>query len=385
MSAFVCKPDPLQSIFVSPPTMELSVRLPSDVFVLPSPLYGAVDTSDAFDTPPAYAASSSSTASASSSSHPSLTAYIQLKVPATASTSYSLASLSAKLVASESLMYNNGGFEQSFPIELTSNPLRHPCTLQPGRTYEFIAQIACPRNLPPSVQLQDARLRYKLHATAKITPTTRGWFSLAKTLTAEREVRVVQAAPEEAFDFSHVKYVSIDGLGSTCISVPPSPCKIGESTQLGLTLPSKDARDCIEHVQMQLVQQTQICKSSRSSIYTQTIPTLALKLHTQPSPGPVDFASQKGYSAEDSVLEAHFSIPTDVQPSTLAGSTAVINVSHRMQMTINFKHTPHSFACSWPVTLAHPHAVRSSAIDPLPPYSKHTLPAPLPPPSLQTL
>ncbi len=146
--------------------------------------------------------------------------------------------------------------------------------------------------------------------------------------------------PEEAFDFSHVKYVSIDGLGSTCISVPPSPCKIGESTQLGLTLPSKDARDCIEHVQMQLVQQTQICKSSRSSIYTQTIPTLALKLHTQPSPGPVDFASQKGYSAEDSVLEAHFSIPTDVQPSTLAGSTAVINVSHRMQMTINFKHTP---------------------------------------------
>ncbi|KAI3476163.1 hypothetical protein L1887_62275 [Cichorium endivia] len=134
MSAFVCKPDPLQSIFLSPPTMELSVRLPSDVFVLPSPLYGAVDTTDAFDTPPAYAASSSSTASASPSSHHSLTAYIQLKVPATASTSYSLASLSAKLVASESLMYNNGGFEQSFPIELTSNPLRHPYAARPTDT-----------------------------------------------------------------------------------------------------------------------------------------------------------------------------------------------------------------------------------------------------------
>lgn len=364
--------------------MELSVRLPSDVFVLPSPLYGAADSSDAFDTPPAYAASFSSTPSASSSSHHTLATYIQLKVPSLASGSYGLASLCAKLVASESLMYNNGGFEQSFPIELTSNTLRQPCTLQPGHTYDFVAHIACPRNLPPSVQLQDARLRYKVRATAKITPT-KGRFGLAKTLTAEREVTVAQAAPEEAFDFSHVKYVSIDGLGSTCISVPPSPCKIGEPTQLCLTLPNQQARDSIEDVQMELVQQTQICKRSRSSTYTQTKPTLALKLHTQQPPTQNEVTSEKGGSAQDNVLEAQFSIPTDAQPSTLVGSTAVINVSHRMQMSINFKHTPHKFVCSWPVTLAHPHAVRSSTIDPLPPYSKHTLPTHLPLPSLQTL
>ena len=383
--------------------MELRIRLSQPVFVVPSETHLYKD--ETVDLPPAYclascssSASSSSysasTSSPTSSYQQTLSVLITLSVPSTQASRHVLTSLDTKLVASESLAYNNGGFEQSFPIDIDHRvPLPQQIDLEPGQTYEFQADIPYPSHLPPSVQLPDARLVYKVRAKAKVQPTSckDSWLGAilpCKTLSAQTGLTVLQAAETEPDLFSTIKYVSIRGLGSTCISMTPSPCVMGENTLLCLTLPDAKAKSKVASLQLRLVQDSYICSRHRAveASSRNYKPRKMFELERVPSQtsDPTVLVGEKGRSLlnASSRFEAEFRIPehADVQPSTLFGSSAVIHVSHHLHLTVRYSDSEgpdtepnQSYTCSWPITLSRPEAVSRRVTDDLPPYTSADL------------
>ena len=377
--------------------MELIVRLSQAVLVVPSG--SQLHKRQTFDAPPAYETVLSSPSSSAlepssspSSSHPTLTAQITLKVPSTQTTIHRLTSLTAKLIAFESLAFSNGGFEQSHPINISVRvPIPPQLNLQPGRTYTFSAQLPCPPDMPPSVELPAARLKYKVRVKAKIQPcgSKASWLGSVlpgRTLTSQTDLLVVQAAQLESFVlFSTIKYVSIDGLGSTCISMAPSPCVVGESTMLNLSFADSDAKAKISNVELDLIQDSYIQSRQRScsTASRQHKPRRVFQLQSTPTASQApcgasrlpDSVSKKGRArlTGDNLFEAAYQVPdqADAQPSTIPGSKAAIHVSHYLQLTIHFVDAEQlkSYTCAWPITLAHPEAVSFLASDDLPAYT----------------
>lgn len=383
--------------------MELTVRLSHPVLVLPSACQ--LREQEACDRPPAYdtlasnISSSSLTAlslsSSSSSSYlpPStgtiLSAYVTLRVPS----NLTLTTLTAKLVAYESIAYNNGGFEQSRPVEVSvSVPLPSHLGLQPRHTYGFKADLPCPVDMPPSVQLQDARLKYKVRVKARLQPTSfkacwLGSILRSKTLLAQTDLLVLQAAEIESDHFSHIRRLPIDGLASTCIAMVPSSCLIGDRVLLSLTLADHAAKEEIAKVELALVQDTHIRSRLRplSRSTGQSKPRLLLELESRSRPSSFDVQELvKGKIRPPAFIssETEFQLPTqvEVQPSTQVGSNTMIHVSHHLQLRIYLSDScsaaigqTRSVTCSWPITLAPSESFLSHPANQLPVYTRADL------------
>lgn len=400
--------------------MELTVNLPDPVLVLTRKEEQLTTTT--VDAPPAYqpsllrynsyssvssessSSSFSSLASSSSSisldtvpssSRQTITARITLKVPSNAKSGHVLTSLTAKLVANESLAYNNGGFEQNFPVKTTlSVPLPSQLDLVNGQTYSFKAHIPCLEQMPLSVQLPDARVAYKIQVKAKLRSASLkdSWLASVlntKTLVAQTDLLVVQAAECESDLFSNINYVSIDGIGSTCISRPPSPCLIGDTTSLCLTLPDSQSKARISKIDLALHQYSflrsrQFFSASSTRHYKPT-QIFALEWLSQPTRAAAQSAmSEKGQVVDNgsNMLEARFRIPyrAELQPDIEFGSGSVVSVSHHLQMTIHYLDSAasslrqtRSHTCAWSITVAHPSAVSRRLTDDLPPYTPSDL------------
>ncbi|CCF49536.1 hypothetical protein NDA11_005387 [Ustilago hordei] len=385
--------------------MFLTLALSDSVLVLPATDDQLHRQHNVLDAPPQYFASSlgSSASSTSLLLHPSmstsslersLTAYITLEVASESSCS-TLTSLTAKFVGSESLSFEGGQFEQSWPINVNVRiPVPPHFILSPGKTYKFQANLPYPTTMSPSVQLFYGRMKYKAQVKAKIrsasTLLSRSLLP-AKTITAEEPLLVVQASQIEPGAFSKIKYVSAGGLGSTCISLSPSPLLLGGSTKVLLSLPDAEAKSRIQKVELSVVQDTRIRSrsgSSSSSTRTHARPYIHLQLPPAQSQQQ-EFDSSRTKQLERSsdastldnnnVLEADFSISsdTDLQPTTLPGSDAAILLSHRLILTVFYDGSdgdtsdqPKKFACSWPTTLAYPQALSRSVVDELPRYTE---------------
>ncbi|CBQ69650.1 conserved hypothetical protein [Sporisorium reilianum SRZ2] len=378
------------------PAIKLAVTLPSPVLVLPgsSHLY----KQHMFDAPPSYDATSfddgSSPAVASSSSiasHTILRALITLTVPSDQQAEHVLTALTANLKAYQSLAHNNGAFQQSHPVDLrVSVPLPpHPLSLNNKQRSPVLIIF------PPSVQLADARLRYKLSVRAKTVPATYSHSKLASlmritTLTDSVDLTVVQAVEPEATHSYHsnIKHVSIERLGAVCISTtPPSPCIIGASTTVHLSLPDAPARaSSIASVELHLTQHSSIrwrpnsaCKISKVEHKPRLVfplPAVARprqRIQTPASSARAHLQEPKTTTATDS-YQAGFHIPlcTDLQASTLSGTSTAIHTSHHLGLVIHFfdpSNQPRSFESCWPITLAHSEATSQDPSDHLPTYA----------------
>lgn len=397
--------------------MILNVALLNPVLVLPTTTDDDHHREHDFDAPPPYLASSlvpnasstslllgpsssspsgeasTNTTTSSSTKQHTVTANITLKVPSGSSCS-TLTSLTARLMGSESLAFNSGQFEQSWPVDIrVSAPLPEHFILQAGKTYSFQAEIPCPANMSPSVQLSYGRMKYKVRVRAKVRSTgsilSRSLLP-SRTLTAEEPLFVMQASRIETDAFSKIKYVSIDGLGSTCISLSPLPLLLGETTNVMVTLPDEEAKARIQKVELSVIQDTRIrlrSASFSSSSRTQARPYIHHQLapikpddqSTLSGPFKESELPSRATTSASNVLEAKFSVPTDtdLQPTTLPGSDAAILLSHRLVLSITYAGTdgdaddqPKKFACSWPTTLAHPQAVSRFVVDELPRYTQ---------------
>lgn len=382
--------------------MELTVKLLQPFLVLPRA--GQPCPSRSLDLPPAYdgdshdsspnlsswqpeVSTTSSPSTLSASSPTTLSAIISLKVPSR----QRLTSLSAKLVAYESIAYNNGGFEQSRPVEVAvSVSLPPKLVLQPGQTHKLRVDIPCPADMPPSIDLPDARIKYRVRVKAKLHPTcTQGVrfksFLQGKTISAHTDLKVLEALDLESHCFSNVKYLNVTGLGPVCISMSSSPCLIGERTSLSLTFPSLAVKQKVSTIELGLVQVTRIRSRIRSfsASSTQTEPNLLSELEpisTVPTFSVTEAASQGKGSATSSTshqLDTGFHIPSKsrIQPSS---SHPAINVSHQLQVTVHLRRAAkgvaeqsNSYTCRLPIILADPGSLTVS--DQLPPYIQANL------------
>lgn len=385
--------------------MELSVRLSRSVLILPSAIqsHGDLDSPPVYDaTPPVQCSPTSISYEPSptlstnvlspslSSSESALFAYINLKPSSRHGARQTLTSLSAKLVAYESIAYNNGGFEQNCPINIVTHvPLLQPLQLVPDQTYQFQAKIPYSSNMPPSMQLQDARLRYRVRIKAKVRPTSSeamwfGSFFQGKTLETHADLLVLQAAGVESNAFSNVDYVANDGLGSVCVSRTPSPCIIGGSTRVCLAFANPEAKARVLKIDLVLIQSTRVRsrQTSSSASSLQAKPKLYFALQSEPTPI-LDATTQGLEKRRDedlkaTVWEGRFLVPkqAEVQPTTLPGSNSVIQVWHHLQLSIHFLDPKRSgqdvrsFTCSWAARLAHPEAVPNLLHEDLPVYSE---------------
>ncbi|KAF6767053.1 hypothetical protein PSEUBRA_002178 [Kalmanozyma brasiliensis GHG001] len=373
--------------------MELKVTLSDSVLVLSrQDCPGRTEMSDA---PPAYeqtmadfsllrhsSASSSATSScaSSSSAFPSssspgpcpflasssrllLSAKITLSVPASQKSRHLLNSLTARLVANESLVYNSGAFEQSRLIDICVRvAIPDECILHPGHSHTFQAEIPYSSHLPSSVQLPDARLTYKVCVEAKTLPASskKSWLTTAlqgTTLTDSCGLLVVQAAEMVPYKFSNIKYVDIGGLGQACISVTPSPCIIGEATLLSLALTNPHPSGKITGVESSLIQdyhlRSQHSAHSSNGLSKHYKPRLVVKLDSTPvtcgSPtGALDLrraATTKGEARTVTTETYEFRVQmpdqTVVQSSTLdqEASSPTILISHHLQVRVDFVDT----------------------------------------------
>ncbi|KAJ1018605.1 hypothetical protein NDA13_006296 [Ustilago tritici] len=196
--------------------------------------------------------------------------------------------------------------------------------------------------------LGSRRMKYKAQVKAKIrsasTLLSRSLLP-AKTNTAEEPLLVVQGSQIEPGAFSKIKYVSADGLGSTCISSSPSPLLLGGSTKVLLSLPDAEAKSRIQKVELSVVQDTRIrprSGSSSSSTRTHARPYIHLQLPSAQSQQQ-DFDSSRTKQLERSsdastldnknVLEADFSIQVTLicnqqrclAPTLLSSSRTVLS------------------------------------------------------------
>lgn len=401
--------------------MKLTVTLPTPVMVMPSSSH--LHRQHLNDEPPSYDATtvnaesspvgaplsslSSTHASMSTSSTSSdsvLRALITLTVPAYEQATHVLTSLTARLKAYESLVHNNGGFQQSQPIDLrVTVPLpSQPLSLLPGKTYSFRAEIVCPDHMPPSVQLPDAKVRYKVCVRAKTVPAVYSHSRLASllrvtTLTDSVGLTVVQAVaaePEGDGYHSNIKHVSIEGLGPVCISTAPrSPCIIGASTTVHLSLPEDPPRASrIANVEVHLSQDSTICWRSSSlskASKSQQKPRFLLKLPTFGAPANLNTASRPAPSTTTSATpgpkanttstrtdsyQTEFRIPdqAELQTTTLAGSSSAIHTSHQLFLAVSFFDASNElrlFEYCWPVTLARTEAICPDLSEHLPVYT----------------
>ncbi|CDW97405.1 hypothetical protein [Sporisorium scitamineum] len=358
--------------------MKLRVSLSSPVLVMPSS--SRLYKQEISDAPPSYdkvtlnyestpllpstspPSSHASTSASSLDSQTILRAHITITVPSDQQAAHVLTSLTASLKAFESLAHNNGGFQQSQPVDLRVSvplPSQH-VSLLPGKMYNFQAEIVCPDDMPPSVQLPDARLRYKVIVRAKTIPAVFSHSRLASllrgtTLTDSIDLTVLQAVEVESHDGYHCnnKRISIQDIGPLCISTTPrSPCIIGTSTTIHLSLPhSPTHTSSITNVELRLSQDSYIRWRNSTS------PSKPAKI--QPT----------------TTSQAQFHIPhhPELQPSTLANSNTLIHTSHQLNLILHFSdpstNQPRSFECSWPITLAPSEAGCQTLSDRLPAYT----------------
>ena len=241
--------------------MQLNLDLPSPILVTPS--VSGFNTQTTFDAPPSYDAvsfssphspsslslfhSTSSCPCASSSSTTILKALNTLTSPSTRKHAHVLTSLMLNLQAYESLAHNDGAFEQSHPIDLHfSTPLASPYVLLPqGESCTLKVELACPDRLPPSVQLPDARLKYRLCARATTLPVAepKAWLNSlrhANKMTTSCDLTVVHAVDTEVHQerYSKLWRVWADGLGWLYISITRSIYSIGGSVVCNLNVPN---------------------------------------------------------------------------------------------------------------------------------------------------
>lgn len=371
--------------------MQLRLSLSSPVLVLvgSSPM----QKQSSPDAPPAYEAVSCSSHSRSLSlatiahTQRRVTAHITLTVPSNQKTIYVLISLTVRLVAHESLVHNNGAFEQSCPVDI---PVRLPIpprlALAPGRKYTFDAELPSSSSMPPSVQLPDARRRYKLCVCAKTLPAncTETWLSTllqARSLADCTDLLVVQTLELESVHFSDVKYLSIDRLGRICISISRWPWTIGESTTLNISCDSLVGGAQITKIDVSLVQDCHIHlrRLARSTSARQQKRRQSWKLASVSLPATSctnRTAAQKAQClvAAANAYQVELEIPDQVglQPSVPGSTDSRICVSHLVELTIDFLDASHqtcSFTYRQPIIVAHSEATHHSFSDVLPAYA----------------